>query len=167
VPFTDGQKIIQVSSNLEKAYESQGKTLIKDFEKAVSLALIDESWKDHLRQMDELKQSSNNATYEQKDPLLIYKFEAFELFKGMLSKLNKEAASFIFKGAILKQSPQEVEMPQEIEEQEPELVTSRSEEEALSAGEAKKSPVKVAPKVGRNDLCPCGSGKKYKHCHGA
>lgn len=167
VPFTDGQKIIQVSSNLEKAYESQGKTLIKDFEKAVSLALIDESWKDHLRQMDELKQSSNNATYEQKDPLLIYKFEAFELFKGMLSKLNKEAASFIFKGAILKQSPQEVEVPQEIEEQEPELVTSRSEEEALSAGEAKKTPVKAAPKVGRNDLCPCGSGKKYKHCHGA
>ena len=169
IPFTDGQKIIQIVSNLENAYQSQGKSIIKDFEKAVSLSLVDESWKDHLRQMDELKQSANNATYEQKDPLLIYKKEAFNLFRDMLSKLNRESASFIFKGEILKQNPNEVEDAETIEhEDEPELVTSRNEGQALAAGDVatKQAPIKAAPKVGRNEDCPCGSGMKYKHCHG-
>jgi len=169
IPFTDGQKIIQIVSNLEDAYKSQGKSIIKDFEKAVTLSIVDESWKDHLRQMDELKQSANNATYEQKDPLLIYKKEAFTLFKEMLSKLNRESASFIFKGAILKQDASEVEDAKVIEQdQEPELVTSRNEQEALNGGDTqvKQAPVKATPKVGRNEPCPCGSGKKYKHCHG-
>jgi preprotein translocase subunit SecA len=120
--------------------------------------------------MDELKQSANNATYEQKDPLLIYKKEAFNLFRDMLSKLNRESASFIFKGEILKQNPNEVEDAETIEqEDEPELVTSRNEGEAIGASDVatKQAPVKAAPKVGRNEDCPCGSGKKYKHCcHG-
>jgi preprotein translocase subunit SecA len=170
IPFTDGQKIIQIVSNLKNAYQSQGKSIIKDFEKAVSLSLVDESWKDHLRQMDELKQSANNATYEQKDPLLIYKKEAFNLFRDMLSKLNRESASFIFKGEILKQNSNEVEDAETIEhEDEPELVTSRNEGDNIVAGDVatKQAPVKAAPKVGRNEDCPCGSGKKYKHCcHG-
>lgn len=108
VPFTDGQKTIQVVTNLKDAYESEGKVLITDFEKNVSLAIIDESWKDHLRKMDDLKTSVQNAQYEQKDPLLIYKFESFELFKGMLDKVNKEVLSFLLKGELPNQNANQV-----------------------------------------------------------
>ncbi|WP_372767901.1 preprotein translocase subunit SecA [Lutibacter sp.] len=100
VPFTDGVKELKVITNLKDAYESGGKELVTDFEKNITLAIIDDTWKDHLRQMDELKQSVQNATYEQKDPLLIYKFESFELFNGMLDKVNKEVLSFLFKGEL-------------------------------------------------------------------
>ncbi len=100
VPFTDGTKELKVVTNLKEAYETQGKGLVTDFEKNITLAIIDDTWKDHLRQMDELKQSVQNATYEQKDPLLIYKFESFELFNGMLDKVNKEVLSFLFKGEL-------------------------------------------------------------------
>jgi preprotein translocase subunit SecA len=113
VPFTDGVKTLNVVTNLKDAYESQGKQLVVDFEKNISLAIIDETWKDHLRQMDELKQSVQNATYEQKDPLLVYKFEAFELFKKMLDKVNKEVLSFLFKGELPSQSPQQVSQAKE------------------------------------------------------
>jgi len=113
VPFTDGVKTLNVVTNLKEAYETQGKQLVVDFEKNISLAIIDETWKDHLRQMDELKQSVQNATYEQKDPLLIYKFEAFELFKKMLTKVNKEVLSFLFKGELPSQSPQQVSQAKE------------------------------------------------------
>ena len=165
IPFTDGQKVIQIVSNLENAYKSEGKSIIKDFEKVVSLSIIDESWKTHLREMDELKQSSQNAVWEQKDPLMIYKKEGFNLFKAMLSELNREASSFIFKGQILAQNPNEVSDAQDLEvEDEPELVTSRSESDASE--KKKKQPIKAEPKIGRNDPCPCGSGKKYKNCHG-
>jgi preprotein translocase subunit SecA len=98
VPFTDGVKSLQVVTNLEKAYETEGKQLTKDFEKNITLAIIDESWKTHLRKMDELKQSVQLAVHEQKDPLLIYKFEAFELFKVMIDLVNKDVISFLFKG---------------------------------------------------------------------
>jgi preprotein translocase subunit SecA len=100
VPFTDGNKSLQVVTNLEKAYETEGKQLTKDFEKNITLAIIDESWKTHLRKMDELKQSVQLAVHEQKDPLLIYKFEAFELFKVMIDQVNKDVISFLFKGEI-------------------------------------------------------------------
>ncbi|MCL4129016.1 UNVERIFIED_CONTAM: hypothetical protein GTU68_031868 [Idotea baltica] len=108
VPFTDGVKTLNVVTNLKEAYESQGKGLVSDFEKNISLAIIDETWKDHLRQMDELKQSVQNASYEQKDPLLVYKFEAFELFKKMLTKVNKEVLSFLFKGELPNQNAQQI-----------------------------------------------------------
>ncbi len=108
VPFTDGIKTLQVVTNLKEAYDSNGKQLMTDFEKNITLAIIDDAWKNHLRQMDDLKQSVQNATYEQKDPLLIYKFEAFELFNKMLVQVNKDVLSFLFKGELPSQSPQQV-----------------------------------------------------------
>jgi preprotein translocase subunit SecA len=113
VPFTDGVKTLNVVTNLKDAYDSKGKQLVTDFEKNISLAIIDETWKDHLRQMDELKQSVQNATYEQKDPLLIYKFEAFELFKKMIDTVNKEVLSFLFKGELPSQNSQQVSQARE------------------------------------------------------
>ena len=100
VPFTDGAKVINISTDLEESFESKCKTLIDDFEKNISLAIIDDKWKDHLKKMDELKQSVQLAVHEQKDPLLIYKFEAYELFKNMILILNKELLSFLFKGSL-------------------------------------------------------------------
>lgn len=108
VPFTDGVKTLQVVTNLEQAYQTEGKQLITDFEKNITLAIIDDTWKNHLRQMDELKQSVQNASYEQKDPLLIYKFEAFELFNKMIDKVNKEVLSFLFKGELPNQDANQI-----------------------------------------------------------
>ncbi|MBL4723879.1 MAG: preprotein translocase subunit SecA [Lutibacter sp.] len=113
VPFTDGTKELKVVTNLKEAYESEGKGLVTDFEKNITLAIIDDTWKDHLRQMDELKQSVQNATYEQKDPLLIYKFESFELFNGMLDKVNKDVLSFLFKGELPSQDVNQVSQARE------------------------------------------------------
>jgi preprotein translocase subunit SecA len=113
VPFTDGTKELKVVTNLKEAYESEGKGLVTDFEKNITLAIIDDTWKDHLRQMDELKQSVQNATYEQKDPLLIYKFESFELFNGMLDKVNKDVLSFLFKGELPSQDANQVSQARE------------------------------------------------------
>jgi preprotein translocase subunit SecA len=113
VPFTDGTKTLSVVTNLKNAYESEGKELIRDFEKNISLAIIDDTWKDHLRMMDELKQSVQNARFEQKDPLLIYKFEAFELFKKTLDKINKEVLSFLLKGKLPNQDDTKVSQARE------------------------------------------------------
>jgi preprotein translocase subunit SecA len=113
VPFTDGTKELKVVTNLKEAYESNGKVLANDFEKNITLAIIDDTWKDHLRQMDELKQSVQNATYEQKDPLLIYKFESFELFNTMIDKVNKEVLSFLFKGELPSQDANQVSQARE------------------------------------------------------
>jgi preprotein translocase subunit SecA len=109
VPFTDGIKTLKVVTDLQKAYESEGKYLVQDFERNITLALIDEAWKTHLRKMDELKQSVQLAVHEQKDPLLIYKFEAFELFKSMINNLNKEVLSFLFKGGLPSQSDAQIQ----------------------------------------------------------
>jgi preprotein translocase subunit SecA len=106
VPFTDGAKALQVVTNLQRAYESEGKEVVHDFEKGITLALIDDEWKDHLRKLDDLKQYVQGAVYEQKDPLLIYKFESFELFKGMVQKMNQDILSFLFKGSIPMQGDQ-------------------------------------------------------------
>ena len=173
VPISDGVRVFQVVTNLKATAESEGKELSKAYEKTVVLATIDEAWKEHLREMDELKQSVQNATYEQKDPLLIYKFESFELFKTMLDKVNKDVVSTLMKGYIPTQDPEQVKEAQRRRQVE-NLKTSKSDFTQYGTGggspqdkDRKTEPVRVDKKVGRNDPCPCGSGKKYKHCHGA
>ncbi|HKL38741.1 MAG TPA: SEC-C metal-binding domain-containing protein, partial [Bacteroidales bacterium] len=171
VPITDGTRTIQVVTNLKKAYETEGRELVKAYQKSVILSSIDESWKEHLREMDDLKQSVQTATYEQKDPLLIYKFEAFELFKGMLEKVSKDVAATLIKGHIPIEDADEIQEAQrrrqldmsKYEAKRPETVASQ---QAGRGGQQKAEPVKAGPKVGRNEPCPCGSGKKYKNCHG-
>jgi preprotein translocase subunit SecA len=174
VPISDGVKVFQVVTNLKATADSEGKELAKAFEKTVVLATIDDEWKEHLREMDELKQSVQNATYEQKDPLLIYKFESFELFRTMLNKVNKDVVSTLMKGHIPSQDPDQVkeaERRRQIDMSN--LRTSKSDFSQYSSTgggdpdrKQKTEPVRVEKKVGRNDPCPCGSGKKYKQCHG-
>jgi preprotein translocase subunit SecA len=170
IPITDGVKTMQVVANLKKAYEDQGREVMISIEKGITLAIIDDSWKDHLREMDELKQSVQSATYEQKDPLLIYKFESFELFKTLMQKVNREIVSFLIKGKLPLQSAEnvrEARAPKGIDSSK--LKTERTDmlSQAHRTGEqAVTQPVRVEKKVGRNDPCPCGSGKKYKQCHG-
>ncbi|MDO3626889.1 preprotein translocase subunit SecA [Mucilaginibacter sp. BT774] len=178
VPFTDGIHGIQVAVPLKKAVENKGAEVFKSFEKNVVLYLIDDAWKEHLREMDELKQSVQNAVYEQKDPLLVYKFEAFELFRQMLATVNKEMVSFLFRGGIpVQQEPDEIReaKPQpktdlkKLRTSKPELVAESSGvpmNEFADVPPPKATPVRVEQKIGRNDPCPCGSGKKYKNCHG-
>lgn len=159
VPFTDGIKTLQVVTNLKEAYESNGKSLINDFEKNITLAIIDENWKDHLRKMDDLKQSVQNASYEQKDPLLIYKFEAFELFKTTVDEINKEVLSFLFKGELPTQDTSQIS---EARQQKREKLNLRkddvqnSTEQAISnSRQQKHEPVETIvrerPKIGRNE----------------
>jgi preprotein translocase subunit SecA len=157
VPFTDGIKSLQVVTNLKEAYETQGKSLVTDFEKNITLAIIDENWKEHLRKMDELKHSVQNASYEQKDPLLIYKFEAFELFKLTVDEINKEVLSFLFKGELPAQSNQISEARDSRKER---LNTSKadvqnSSEQAISKSRQQSEPVETVvrnqPKIGRNE----------------
>jgi preprotein translocase subunit SecA len=172
VPISDGVKVFQVVTNLKATAESEGRELAKSYEKTVVLATIDDAWKEHLREMDELKTSVQNATYEQKDPLLIYKFESYELFKTMIDKVNKDVVSTLMKGHIPTQDPEQVKEAQRKRQVE-NLRTSRTDSQfgTTSGGgqdkDRKTEPVRVDKKVGRNDLCPCGSGKKYKNCHGA
>jgi preprotein translocase subunit SecA len=176
VPFTDGIHGMQVSVPLKAAIKNKGLEVFKSFEKNVTLSLIDDAWKEHLREMDELKQSVQNATYEQKDPLLVYKFEAFELFRQMLATVNKELVSFLFRGGIpVQQEPDDIReaRPQpkldlkKMRTSKPELVSEANGAAMQDMRELQKSmPVRVENKVGRNDPCPCGSGKKYKNCHG-
>ena len=172
VPISDGVKVFQVVTNLKASAESEGKELARSYEKTVVLATIDDAWKEHLREMDELKQSVQNATYEQKDPLLIYKFESYELFQNMINKINKDVVSTLMKGYIPTQDPDQVKEAQRRRQVE-NLRTSRTDTTQSGPGAAgpdrdrKTEPVRVDKKVGRNDPCPCGSGKKYKHCHGA
>jgi len=177
VPFTDGMKHIQVVAHLKKAFETHGMEMVSSFERNVTLAFIDDAWKEHLREMDELKTSVQSAVYEQKDPLLIYKFESFELFKQMLERVNKEILSFLFKGYVAIQDSsnvKEARPPQRTDMSR--LRTSSSDNVSTTAGNGrpqqqqappKLQPVRVEQKIGRNDPCPCGSGKKYKNCHGA
>jgi preprotein translocase subunit SecA len=176
VPFSDGIHGIQVSVPLKKAVENHGVEVFKSFEKNVTLYLIDDAWKEHLREMDELKQSVQNAVYEQKDPLLVYKFEAFELFRQMLANVNKELVSFLFRGGIpVQQEPEQVREAKpepkldlkNIRTSKPELVSEANGMPMEDTREVQKpTPVKVEQKIGRNDPCPCGSGKKFKNCHG-
>ena len=170
-PFSDGIKGVQVIANLKKAYETKGRELILGFEKAVVLAMIDDSWKEHLRELDDLKQAVQNASLEQKDPLVIYKLESFNLFKEMIIKSNKEVISFLMKGGLPTEDQQQQRFTQEQPKVKKEkLVESRDEnvveEQNAQQQKPKIQPIRVEQKIGRNDPCPCGSGKKYKSCHG-
>ena len=168
IPIFDGQKTYNIVTNLKEAYESEGKDLIHSIEKSISLMIIDDAWKEHLREMDELKQSVQNATYEQKDPLLIYKFESFNLFKDMIARINRDVVSILMKGDIPVQDPNQVRQAEQRRKLDmSKFNTSRTDQTGDNRDEKKKvQPVRVEKKVGRNDPCPCGSGKKYKHCHG-
>ncbi|MBQ8034533.1 MAG: preprotein translocase subunit SecA [Bacteroidales bacterium] len=171
IPITDGVKGLNLIVNLKKAYETEGKEITRALAKSVTLAMIDEHWKEHLREMDELKQSVQNATYEQKDPLLIYKFESFNLFKGILEKISRDVISVLVRAYIPIKQNEDPDI--NLREQQArrrtdmsKMQTSRSDL-STNGGEPKSNaPVRVEKKVGRNDPCPCGSGKKYKNCHG-
>ncbi|MDP3556068.1 MAG: preprotein translocase subunit SecA [Bacteroidota bacterium] len=172
-PFSDGIRGVQVVANLKKAYETKGRELILGFEKSVVLAMIDDSWKEHLRELDDLKQAVQNASLEQKDPLVIYKLESFNLFKEMIIKSNKEVISFLMKGGLPNDNQQQISQAKFTQEQpkqkKEKLLESRDEnivEEQNAQQKPKIQPIRVEAKIGRNDPCPCGSGKKYKSCHG-
>jgi preprotein translocase subunit SecA len=178
VPFSDGVRHIQVPVGLKKAIDNGGREVTKSFEKTIVLALIDESWKEHLREMDELKQSVQNAVYEQKDPLIIYKMEAFNLFKNMLNAVNKEVVSFLFKGGIpvqtdsndVREAQAPRPAPSRLKLSKPEFSQSSSTgmpEMEDTREQVAQQPVRKEVTIGRNEPCPCGSGKKYKNCHGA
>jgi len=171
IPFSDGNREVQIVANLKKSVESEGKEVPLSFEKGISLSTIDNAWKEHLREMDDLKQSVQNATYEQKDPLLIYKFESFNLFKTMLQKINKDVVSYLIKGDLLIKNQSQIKearLPRgldrsQMKEERGDLL---SQAHSDTQEKEKPQPVRVEKKVGRNDPCPCGSGKKYKQCHG-
>jgi preprotein translocase subunit SecA len=171
IPITDGMRQRQAVANLKKAYDNGGREITLAIEKSIVLSFIDEAWKEHLREMDDLKQSVQNATYEQKDPLLIYKLESFELFKGMIQRNNRAIISFLIKANLPIQEPanvREAQMPRRadrrrLQEGRDDLL---SQSHSNTQQKQKPQPVKVEKKVGRNELCPCGSGKKYKNCHG-
>ena len=183
LPFTNGKYVLQVIAPLREAVESNGEAIIRAVLKTASLAVIDDIWKEHLRRLDELRQSVQAAVYEQKDPLLIYKFESFKLFQESLGRINKEILSWIFKGFIpVEQPPTTTTAPPPPKRKPRNLKTSRQSliptqpvappnapPNGQPAGEAPRQPQtfkREGKKVGRNDPCPCGSGKKYKHCHG-
>ena len=198
VPITDGKRVFNLRCDLRTALESDGRSIIKEWHKALMLVTIDELWKEHLRELDQLRQSVQNAAYEQKDPLVIYKVESFHLFETMLANLNNKAVSALMRGQIFMRQPapqptqpenpeQQLEKPApkqpDIKEtQAPErrvqpnyratkaeLPGADAQRQAASAQQGEKEkpmPAKAGPRVGRNDPCPCGSGKKYKNCHG-
>ena len=175
VPVSDGVKVFQVIANLEKSYESDGAELVKSYEKSIILATIDQSWQEHLRELDQLRQSVRNAAYEQKDPLLIYKFEAFELFTQMIDKVNKDVVSTLMKAHIPVRDPNAVQKAEAPKKMDLSKFAANKQEtpgynDPSGGGDPQRpqraQPVRVEKKVGRNDPCPCGSGKKYKNCHG-
>ena len=192
IPITDGKRMYNISCNLKKAYETESKEIVKCFEKSILLHVIDESWKENLRELDELKHSVQNASYEQKDPLLIYKLESVNLFDVMVSKVNTQTISILMRGQIpVPEAPREEERPAEatqpqvpnmqVRKAEPEQRQNRSQyreqhtdlsdpKQTAAAQhdtrEARREPIRAEKTVGRNDPCPCGSGKKYKNCCG-
>ena len=176
IPITDGKRMYNISCNLKAAYESECKEVVKSFEKSILLHVIDEAWKENLRELDDLKHSVQNASYEQKDPLLIYKLESVNLFDTMVDKINNQTVSILMRGQIPVQEPQEVR--QAAPEQRQDLSKYREQKQDLSdpnqqaaaqhdtREQQKRGPIRAEKTVGRNDPCPCGSGKKYKNCHG-
>ncbi len=168
-PVSDGNKILNVVTPLRKSYETHGKEICLSVEKGITLAIIDDQWKEHLRELDDLKQSVQNASYEQKDPLLIYKFESFGLFEKMLNNINREITSFLCRASLPMRENTVLNEARLPENDTRKLKTGRSEDQVMqqrTSEPQKTQPVKVEKRVGRNDPCPCGSGKKYKNCHG-
>jgi preprotein translocase subunit SecA len=176
LPYSDGSSsIINVSADLAEAYQSQGKSILRDIEKTVTLALIDENWKEHLRSMDELKESVQAASFEQKDPLVIYKMEAYSLFEQLIYKINLDVTAYLLKGKLMVQTERGFEEARALKTNFSKTRASRSGSEARATAATATSGapeqkvetiVRTEKKIGRNDLCPCGSGKKFKHCHG-
>jgi preprotein translocase subunit SecA len=179
IPITDGKRVYNISCNLKDAYETGSKAVVKAFEKSILLHTIDEDWKEHLREMDELRHSVQNASYEQKDPLLIYKLESFNLFRTMVNDINSKAVSILMRGQIPVQDPGSVRRaaPEQKTDYSKYRIQKEESDNTLTANgngrnpqqrqPQKLEPIRVEKKVGRNDPCPCGSGKKYKNCHGA
>ena len=167
-PITDGKKTMHVVVPVKKSYENQGREVGLSIEKNITLAIIDDQWKDHLRELDDLKTSVQNASYEQKDPLLIYKFESFKLFEQMLLNINREISSFLSRASLPLRENTEMKEARQPQSDDRNLKTSRQEQVAAqrTSPREKPQPVHVEKKIGRNDPCPCGSGKKYKNCHG-
>ena len=179
IPITDGKRMYNIPVNLKAAYENEGREIVKSFEKAILLHTIDEGWKENLRELDELKHSVQNASYEQKDPLLIFKLESVKLFDNMVNKINNQTISVLMRGQIPVPDPEQVqvrqaapEMPapprQQYQETKQDL-NDPNQQAAASRDTREKQrpePIRVQKTPGRNDPCPCGSGKKFKNCHG-
>ena len=175
VPITDGKLVYNIRTNLKEAYETESKAVVRDFEKAILLHNIDDAWKENLRELDELKKSVQNASYEQKDPLLIFKLESADLFTAMVNKINNATVSTLMRGQIPVQRPEEVQQAAEEEPRPQENLTathesldedSKSEQPVHDTRERQQQPIVKEKLPNRNDPCPCGSGKKFKNCHG-
>ena len=186
VPITDGKRVFQLRINLQEAYDSHSRNIVKEWHKGILLVTIDELWKEHLRELDQLRQSVQNASYEQKDPLVIYKVESFHLFENMLNNLNTKVVSALMRGQVYipqrpdnQEAPKQPEVQRAMPERKNDYSKYQASKEALpgenatraaaSAPQGEKqrpAPVVNGPRVGRNDPCPCGSGKKFKNCHG-
>ncbi len=174
IPITDGKRMFNIPVNLKLAYETQAKEVVKAFEKAVLLITIDEAWKEHLRELDDLRTSVQNASYEQKDPLLIYKLESYNLFKNMIDDVNRKVTSILMRGQIPVREPEQVRQAEQ-KRSDYSRYSTRKDDFSRSNGDPTKQdtrqqqvtqPIHAEKTVGRNDPCPCGSGKKYKNCHG-
>lgn len=179
VPITDGRHVYQIPVNLQAAYDTRGKEVIKSFEKAILLHTIDNAWKENLRDLDELKHSVQNASYEQKDPLLIFKLESVTLFDKMVNKINDQTVSILMRGQIpvqekeqgnVRVAPDPKRNKQQHRYNESKVDLNDPNQQAAAQRDTrenvKREPVRVEKTVGRNDPCPCGSGKKFKNCHG-
>ena len=179
IPVSDGKRVFNVTTHLETAYKTEAREVVKAFEKQTLLYIIDDEWKEHLRQLDELRNSVQNASYEQKDPLLIYKLESFGLFKEMIDSINRKVLAVLMRGQIPMREPEQVrEAKIDLRQDFSKYKTQKDEVGSRSSSSSdptkqdtrekqRQEPIHVEKKVGRNDPCPCGSGKKYKNCHGA
>jgi preprotein translocase subunit SecA len=184
IPITDGRRMYNIPCNLKEAYDSQSKAIPTSFQKAITLHTLDEAWKEHLREMDDLRHSVQSASYENKDPLLIYKLESFNLFKVMVEDMNKKTVSILMRGQIPVQNEPNQQTNIQLRHAAParRQDMSRYRTEKSEAGEGsnpllpkppvggnqqrRTEPIRVEKRAGRNDPCPCGSGQKYKNCHG-
>ncbi len=176
LPFTDGvSRILPAAADLEAAVKTKGKSIMRDIEKVVALSIIDEEWKEHLRSMDELKDSSQAASFEQKDPLVVYKMEAFNLFEQLIYRVNEQVTSYLVKGSVVfrdgtrieEARTQKTDLSKTSTNKDPNALAAKAAAEGVSQRQKPETFKRDVPKVGRNEKCPCGSGKKYKQCHGA
>ncbi|MEM6723331.1 MAG: SEC-C metal-binding domain-containing protein, partial [Bacteroidota bacterium] len=171
IPYTDGSKTLQLVAGLEEAVNTDGKSIATSIEKSIALALIDEAWKNHLRSMDELKESTQAAQFEQKDPLVIYKMEAYTLFENLIGEINRDVTAFLSRGVVPIASQDQVREARKTKTDMSKMQSNRDAKAAAAAagGKRRRKPEtfkRTEKKIGRNDPCHCGSGKKFKHCHG-
>ena len=177
IPVSDGKRVFNITAHLQTAYKNEAREVVMAFEKQTLLYVIDDEWKEHLRQLDELRNSVQNASYEQKDPLLIYKLESFGLFKEMIDSINRKVLAILMRGQIPMREPEQVREARPSQRMDlSKYKTQKADADSNNSQDPTKQdtrelqhqePIRVEKKVGRNDPCPCGSGKKYKNCHGA